>query len=109
MTQDAASPMLTPGSRWKSRVCSTEVVVVRPPTESVSLECGGVVMAPHGSADAPAGSPAEAHSAGTHVGKRYFDAVSGLELLGSKAGQGSLSISGRPAQIKQAKPLPASD
>jgi len=109
MTAEATSLSLKPGSRWKSRVCATEVVVVRPPTESVTLECGGAVMIPHGSTDVPAGSPDAAHSAGTHVGKRYVDAVSGLELLGSKAGQGSLSISGRPAEIKQAKPLPASD
>src|SRR5437870_4779176 len=35
---------LKPGSRWKSAVCATEVVVVRPPSGDVSLECGRAPM-----------------------------------------------------------------
>ena len=98
-----------PGSRWKSAVDSTEVVVVRPPKGAVSIECGGHAMVPLGS-EVPAGleiSPA--FSAGTSVGKRYVEAESGIELLGSKAGPGSLSVDGRPVDLKDAKPLPASD
>lgn len=98
-----------PGSRWKSAVDTTEVVVVRPPKEDITLECGGHPMVALGS-DAPAGlTLSPDFSGGTSVGKRYVDAESGIELLGSKAGTGSLSISGRPVALKEAKPLPASD
>jgi hypothetical protein len=98
-----------PGSRWKSVVCNTEVVVVRPPKVAVSLECGGHPMTAAGSEVQPALSLSADHSTGTHVGKRYYDEESGIELLGSKAGTGSLSVNGRPLKLKQAKPLPASD
>jgi hypothetical protein len=100
---------IKPGSRWKSAVDTTEVVVVRPPQGDVSLECGGHPMVPLGT-EAPAGLTISADfSAGTSVGKRYVDETSGIELLGSKAGQGSLAIDGRLATLKDAKPLPASD
>lgn len=46
---------------------------------------------------------------GTRVGKRYVDPESGLELLCTKSGQGSLSIGAVALQLKDAKPLPASD
>lgn len=100
---------LRPGSRWKSAVCQSEVVVVRPPGGGVSLECGGVPMV---AKDAPlpeglALSPD--HANGTAAGKRYCDAALGIELLGSKAGTGSLSINGVPLAAKEAKALPASD
>jgi hypothetical protein len=98
-----------PGSRWKSVVCNTEVVVVRPPKLAVSLECGGHPMTAAGSEVQPALALSADHSTGTHVGKRYYDEESGIELLGSKAGTGSLSVNGRPLKLKQAKPLPASD
>ncbi|WP_242124230.1 hypothetical protein [Sphingobium sp. Sx8-8] len=98
-----------PGSRWKSAVDSTEVVVVRPPKGDVSLECGGHPMVALGEA-APEGlTISPDFSGGTSVGKRYVDADSGIELLGSKAGPGSLSVDGRAATLKDAKPLPASD
>lgn len=98
-----------PGSRWKSAVDTTEVVVVRPPQGEVTLECGGHPMVPQGT-DAPAGlTISPDFSNGTVVGKRYVEAESGIELLGSKAGPGSLSVDGRPVQLKDAKPLPASD
>ena len=48
-------------------------------------------------------------SGGTVVGKRYVDDESGIELLGSKAGAGSLAVDGRALRLKEAKPLPASD
>ncbi len=100
---------MKPGSRWKSAVCSSEVVIVRPPKQDVTLHCGGAAMIPLGEA-APEGlALAPEHAEGTHVGKRYTDAQSGLEVLGSKAGKGSLSADGRKLALKTAKPLPASD
>jgi len=100
---------IKPGSRWKSAVDTTEVVVVRPPKGEVSLECGGHPMVAVGS-DAPEGLALSPDFAGgTAVGKRYVDEESGIELLGAKAGQSSLAVDGRPLTLKDAKPLPASD
>lgn len=100
---------LKPGSRWKSAVCDTELVVVRPPKSPVSLECGGAPVAPH-AGEKPAGATLSPdHSGGSLAGKRYVDPESGLEVLCSKAGAGSLSVDGRPIDAAEAKKLPASD
>jgi hypothetical protein len=100
---------LKPGSRWRSAVCTAEVVVVRPPKAAVTLECGGQAMIAL-TAEKPEGlSPSPDHAAGTTVGKRYVDEEAGIEVLGSKAGQGSLSVDGRALALKEAKPLPSSD
>ena len=100
---------LKPGSRWKSAVCDTEVVVVRATTGDISLECGGHPMVAH-SAPKPAGLALdEDHAKGTAPGKRFADDVTGLEVLATKGGKGSLSIGGREIGAKEAKKLPASD
>lgn len=100
---------LKPGSRWKSAVCDTEVVVVRPPKSAISLQCGGQEMVAH-SATKPTGvAISPDFSGGSAVGKRYNDADTGLELLCSKAGAGSLAIDGRAIFAADAKKLPASD
>jgi hypothetical protein len=100
---------LKPGSRWKSAVCDTEVVVVRASSAPVSLECGGHPMVAHGG-EKPAGlAVSPDHSAGTQPGKRFADDASGVELLCTKGGAGSLSVDGRPIGAKEAKKLPASD
>lgn len=100
---------LKPGSRWRSAVDNAEIVVVRPPKGEVELACGGHAMLPSGTA-APEGVEIDPAFAGTiAVGKRYVDADSGAELLGSKAGAGSLSIDGRILTLRDAKALPASD
>jgi hypothetical protein len=100
---------LKPGSRWKSAVCDTEVVVVRPPKSPISLECGGHPMIPHAAAKPHGLAVAAAHAAGSQMGKRFADDASGLEVLCSKGGAGSLSIDGQPIETKDAKKLPASD
>ena len=100
---------LKPGSRWKSAVCDTEVVVVRPPKTPVSLECGGHPMVAHAAARPEGLSVSESHAGGSQMGKRFADEGSGLEVLCSKAGAGSLSIDGQPIAAKDAKKLPASD
>jgi hypothetical protein len=43
------------------------------------------------------------------IGKRFADSESGLELLVTKAGEGSLAVDGITIPLKVAKPLPASD
>ena len=100
---------LKPGSRWKSAVCDTELVVVRPPKAPVILECGGHPVIPHGEARPEGLTLSAAHAAGSAAGKRFADEETGLEVLCSKAGAGSLSVDGRPIVAKEAKKLPASD
>jgi hypothetical protein len=100
---------LKPGSRWKSAVCTAEMVVVRPPTSAGELQCGGAAVVPQASGDAPSGSVDPAHANGVMIGKRYTDPESGIEVLGAKAGPGSLAFDGRALVLKEAKPLPASD
>lgn len=100
---------LKPGSRWKSAVCDGEFVVVRPPKTAVSLECGGHQVIPHAGERVGDLVLSDAHAAGSAAGKRYADPESGLEVLCSKAGAGSLSIDGRPVGATEAKKLPASD
>jgi hypothetical protein len=100
---------LKPGSRWKSAVCSAEVIVVRATKDAAVLACGGHPMTTAGAAPAPGGTLSPDFSGGVQVGKRYVDADSGVEMLCTKAGPGSLSLNGRPLTLKQAKALPASD
>lgn len=100
---------LKPGSRWKSAVCDTEVVIVRPPKAAGELQCGGVAMLPHNAEKPAGGAPSADRSSGSQVGKRYFDEETGLEALCSKTGAGSLSIDGRAIEVKEAKKLPSSD
>jgi hypothetical protein len=100
---------LKPGSRWKSAVCDGEFVVVRPPKTGGELSCGGAPVVPH-AAEKPAGAALAADQAeGTQLGKRYSDEESGIVVLASKGGKGSLAIDGRPLALQEAKKLPASD
>jgi ketosteroid isomerase-like protein len=100
---------LKPGSRWKSAVCDSEVVVVRASKTPCVLECGGHAVVAH-AAERPTGLTLAAdRSDGTLTGKRYVDDETGVEILCSKGGKGSLSMDGRPLQVKAAKALPSSD
>src|SRR3954449_5551298 len=96
------------GSRWKSTVDTTEVMVIRAPKQDVDLRCGGQPMVVSGT-EASAGALDPAYAEGTQVGKRYVDEEVGLELLCSKAGQGTLAVGDRSLSLKDAKPLPTSD
>lgn len=99
---------LKPGTKLRSQTCATEVIVVRPPSGEVELCCGGAPMVDAGGAveERPVDA---AHSGGTLLGKRYADADTGLELLCTKGGDGSLSLGGVALPLKDAKPLPSSD
>jgi hypothetical protein len=99
---------LPAGSRWKSTVCTTEVVVVRPPGAPRSLGCGGAEMVALDTAGG-GGTIDPALAGGTQMGKRYADEASGIELLCTKAGDGTVTLDGTPVELKGAKPLPASD
>jgi hypothetical protein len=100
---------LKPGSRWKSAVCTAEFVVVRPPSAPGELACGGHPVVAHGASPPDGLSPSPDLSAGSQAGKRYGDVETGLEVLCAKAGSGSLSLSGRPLALRDAKKLPSSD
>jgi hypothetical protein len=94
------------GKRLRSTVCETEIIIVRKPEIQVELYCGGHSM----SQDAvQAGLPTAGADGGTLLGKRYVDEPTGLEVLCTKAGAGSLAADGRNLTIKAPKALPASD
>ncbi|MGW6333799.1 hypothetical protein [Nocardia rhamnosiphila] len=101
--------MVKTGTRLRSQVCSTEVIIVRAADSLDDLRAGGVPMVPvdGGTADS-AGSPREGFADGNLIGKRYVD-DGGAEVLVTKAGAGTLSVGTTPLAVKEAKPLPASD
>ncbi len=98
---------LKPGLRLKSTADTTELMVVRAPGGDVDLRCGGSPVAAMGDASEATLDPD--FSGGTQIGKRYADEESGLEVLVTKAGPGSLSIGTDALAEKGAKPLPSSD
>ena len=100
---------LTPGSRWASAVCATEVVVLKPPAGAPSLECGGAPMVAVGTAKAPGAAPTADRSGGTLLGKRYADQSGAFEVLCTKGGQGSLSLDGSVLVLRATTQLPSSD
>jgi hypothetical protein len=102
---------LVPGQALFSPVDTTSVIVVQAPHEEITLSCGGVEMvfdkeaAGTVVAERTDGTP----GAGVLLGKRYVDDKLRLELLCTKAGQGTLAANGAVLRIKAATPLPASD
>lgn len=100
---------LKPGTRWASQVCDTEVIVVRAAAQPVTLQCGGHPMAPVGTDRSPDLTLDPSLAGGSLIGKRFADPESGLELLVTKAGAGTLAIDGVALPLKEAKPLPSSD
>ena len=96
---------MKPGTKLKSTVCDTEVMVIR--GADVEVACGGAPMSDN--APAEKGEVDAAFAEGTQMGKRYVDEAGTVELLCVKAGKGSLSIGGTALQLKDAKPLPSSD
>lgn len=103
-------PRLKVGTRLKSAVCATEVMVVAAPgDQDLDIRCGGAPMLAPGDA-ATAGAALDAGAAqGTALGKRYVSAAGDLELLCVKPGKGSLTVAGAPLALKEAKQLPSSD
>jgi hypothetical protein len=96
------------GTRLRSAVDTCEIVVVRAPGEAVDLRCGG-----HPFLGVDETSPSvpvmPGFDGGTQLGKRYADEALGLEVLCTKAGEGSISMGETILEVKGAKPLPASD
>ena len=100
---------LRAGSRLKSAVCDTEVIAVKAPAEDIDIRCGGAPMTEPTNSEVEGGTPAKGTDGGTLMGKRYVDPEETLELLCTKPGAGSLGIGDTLLEIKESKPLPASD
>ncbi|HMD92442.1 MAG TPA: hypothetical protein VKG80_07345 [Trebonia sp.] len=100
---------LKPGSRWRSAVCDTEVVVVRAPAAPATLSIGGAGVLPAGAGRPASAEPHEPFARGTILGKRYADEATGLEVLCTKAGTGTITVDGRQATVMTPRRLPASD
>jgi hypothetical protein len=96
------------GQQLVSAVDSTAVIVIRAPAEEGTLTCGGVAM---GGADEQVArtEPDPSLMGGTQIGKRYVDEADTIQVLCTKAGNGTLALDGKPLVIQAAKPLPASD
>jgi hypothetical protein len=100
---------LKTGSRVKSAVCTTEVMVIAAPDADLDVRCGGAPLLPIGEQVPAGGTPAANAAGGTQIGKRYVGLEGKLELLCTKPGKGSLGLGDTPLALKEAKPLPASD
>jgi hypothetical protein len=98
------------GQMLASTVDATTVVVVRWSDDDLDITCGGAAMVdPRGPEAGATGTADPTQMAGSLLGKRYADEELGVELLCTKAGQGTLAVNGVPLPLKSAKPLPASD
>jgi hypothetical protein len=100
--------MIKNGTRLKSQVCDTQVIVVRTADSLDDLRAGGVAMVPLDAEKCADAALDPALSDGNLMGKRYVD-DNGAEVLVTKAGAGTLSIGTTALALKEAKPLPASD
>lgn len=100
--------MIKTGMRLQSQVCQTQVIVVKVGAALEDLRCGGQPMVPLGGEHAIVGQPDPSLAQGAVMGKRYVDG-GGAEVLVTKGGDGTLSVGATPLELKEAKPLPASD
>ncbi|MBM4385871.1 MAG: hypothetical protein FJ091_21190 [Deltaproteobacteria bacterium] len=99
---------LKAGSRLKSTVCDTQVMVIAAPAGDLALTCGGAPLADV-TAQVAKGEINPDHKDGTQIGKRYVNEDGKLELLCTKPGQGALALGGVKLKLKEAKALPSSD
>ncbi len=100
---------LKTGSRLRSAACTTEAMVISVPAEAVEISCGGLPMIDVAEAPPANTSPTPDAAEGTKLGKRYVNDAGDLELLCTKAGDGSLATAGVLLKLKEAKKLPSSD
>jgi hypothetical protein len=101
---------LTAGARLRSSADETEVIIVRTPAADVDIRCGGHPMvAMAADLEVISESVEPGFDKGTQLGKRYVDEASGLEILCTKGGKGSLSVGDVLLGLRDAKPLPSSD
>ncbi len=82
---------LKAGLKLRSAVDACEVMVVKAPAEPVDLRCGGHPFVPPDAEVTPQSVEA-GFDGGALLGKRYADEELGLEVLCTKAGEGSISV-----------------
>jgi hypothetical protein len=97
------------GTRLRSQVDDTQVIVVKGLPGDVDLSSGGHPMIDLTATPTDGLTAKDGFDGGALLGKRYTDASGELELLVSKGGSASLSLDGEVLEVKQAKALPASD
>ena len=97
------------GARYRSQVCQTEIIVVRPLPGEADLTCGGHPVIDLKETPAAGLSLKEGADTGNALGKRYTDASGVLEILVTKPGKGTLSDAGQPLPLRESRQLPASD
>ena len=100
---------LKPGARLFSAVCTTELIAVKVPAGEVDLTIGGFPPVSSAAERTQTGSVADGHGGGAAMGKRYVDSAATIELLCTKPGNGVPALGDELLQLKEAKPLPASD
>lgn len=103
------SMTLRPGTRIFSAVCTTEMIAVKAPDGEVDLTIGGAPASTVAGEHAAKAEISDGHGGGTSMGKRYVDEAGTIELLCTKAGDGVPATGGELLQVKESKPLPASD
>ena len=83
---------LKAGTRLRSAVCTTEVIVTAAPADDLDVRCGGAPMI--GAKDTPPDGVAldPDRAAGTALGKRYVNEAGTLEVLCTKPGKGALAV-----------------
>jgi hypothetical protein len=101
--------VLKTGSRLRSQVDDTEVIVIKAPTADVDLLIGGHPAIDVGAQPDSGLQLDPAHSGGSLLGKRYTRDADDIELLVTKGGEASMSIDGETLAPKESKPLPSSD
>lgn len=97
------------GTKLKSAVCDTQIILLRIPARPIDLRIGGVTPLTDAELKPADAALDPAWSGGAITGKRYCDEAETIELLCTKGGQGGISMDGLALGIKQAKQLPSSD
>jgi hypothetical protein len=100
--------MIKAGTRLRSQVCETQVIIVKSAESLADLRAGGAPMVGIDAEIAPHATLDPDFAGGSVLGKRYIG-DGGAEVLVTKAGRGTLSLGDAPLQLKEANPLPASD
>ncbi len=99
-----------PGTRLRSVVCRTEVIVTMGSPSQGALTCGGQPMVPNeGAHPAPASPSGNIALDKTLLGKRYRTAAGSIEVLCVHQGRGAVAVDGTPLEMVKPKLLPASD
>lgn len=101
--------LVKPGTRLYGAACSTEMIVVRAPSEPVDLRIGGHGALLDVNERSPGRHVTTPPDRAALVGKRYVDASGAVELLCTKSGDGAPALGDVLFELVTAKALPASD